>query len=154
YESWRLKGQVVYDPLIWAWDVLTFCPEHCEPFHSKCPHCSRALPSLDRRSKPGHCSKCGEWLGLSQSGSAIEGKLGLEELKWQTWITNAIGELLAPGITFASSLTRETLQAAISKWIERTASGNASRFSSIIGKPKTTVWGWQKGTRITLPDLL
>lgn len=152
YERRRATGDAVYDPLFWELEVFTICPEHGQPLQLRCPYCDRTLPILDRRSKPGHCAKCGEWLGLPSS--YIGGRdLEPEELKWQTWIAGAIGEVFAAPLD--SSLTGEAFPAAISRCIDQTAGGNVSKFASLIGRQKTTVWGWQKGNaRIALVDLL
>lgn len=154
YERRRAKGHTVYDLLIWELEVFTICREHGQPLQLRCPYCDRTLPILDRRSKPGHCSKCGEWLGLPSS--SFGGRdLEAEELDWQTWIAGAIGEVFAAAMSFASSLTRKGIPAAISRFIDQAAAGNVSKFASLIGRQKTTVWGWQKGNaRIALIDLL
>jgi hypothetical protein len=152
YERRRAKGHAVYDPLIWELEVFTICPEHGQPLQLRCPYCDRTLPILDRRSKPGHCSKCGEWLGLPSS--SFGGRdLEPEELKWQTWIAGALGEIFAAALD--SSLTGEAFPPAISRCIDQVAAGNLSKFAALIGKQKTTVWGWQKGNaRMSLIDLL
>jgi hypothetical protein len=156
YDRWRVNGDAVYDPLIWNLDVVTFCVEHCHPLHLQCPYCERTLPILDRRSKPGHCSKCGKWLGVPpQPASARDRNLGHEELKWQAWIAEAFGEIFAAEMPLDSSLARKGFPAAISRCIDQIAAGSLSKFASLIGRQKTTVWGWRRGdTRITLSDLL
>lgn len=153
YEVWRENGLAVYDPLIWELDVFTVCQQHCQPLHLRCPYCYRTLPMLDRRSKPGHCSKCRKWLGVPpQTASTSYRELGLEELRWQTWIANAIGEVFAAA---TSSLSRKGFPVAVSRCIDQAAGGNLSKFASMIGRQKTTVWGWHReDTRITLIDLL
>lgn len=156
YESWRVNGDALHDPLFWNLDVATVCAEHCRPLQLQCPYCDRTLPILDRRWKPGHCSKCGAWLGASpQSTSSRAREFEPDELNWQTWIAGGIGELFANARSLTSPIARKQLPTSISICIEQAAAGNLSRFASMIGRQKTTVWGWRRGdTRITLSDLL
>jgi hypothetical protein len=156
YGHWLKTEQTVYDPLLWSLEVVRICPQHLQPLLSRCIWCNNTLPLLDRRSRSGRCSKCGEWLG-SASGAVFPHKkpINPEELNWQLWVTNSVGDLIAAAPLLKSLPSEEKLSKTISDCIDKFAGGILSRFASMIQKKKTTVWGWQKGkTKIPLPDLL
>src|SRR5437868_1970521 len=94
YADWRQSG-VVYEPLIWTFDVVKNCLRHKERLVSCCPHCNNKLDLLAPLSQPGYCSKCWRWLGLVAKGKRPEMDLLDNELEWQRWVINNIGEMLA-----------------------------------------------------------
>lgn len=70
YHEQRTKGKVVYDKLAWTLKDVDSCVIHRVPLLTKCPHCSEKLKVLSGKSRPGFCSKCLSWLGIS--GAALE----------------------------------------------------------------------------------
>lgn len=62
-ETWRLSGQVIYEPLLWQLQVVTHCPVHSVALRSVCPKCGLSMPVLASQTLPGQCSKCQAWLG-------------------------------------------------------------------------------------------
>lgn len=156
YEHWRENKQVVYDPLLWALEAVTVCAHHLRLLQLCCPYCAQQLPLLDRRSRPGYCSKCRRWLGISSKSNLFsEERLAQEESNWQIRIVNSIEELIAAAPLLPGPPSRLILSNRISTCIDNLTKGSLSKFASLIQKPKTTVWGWQKGKmKIPLEDLL
>ncbi len=99
YEDWRRTGHVIYEPLLWALDVVTVCPIHRRPLHLQCPNpgCQKLARVLSARSRPGYCPWCGCWLGGSTSAAVPVSatKHEKEEAKWQLWIAQRVGMLIA-----------------------------------------------------------
>jgi len=62
YEDWRVAGDVVYEPLLWAIARATVCPLHRHALEEDCPHCHGPIAVYSR---PGYCSRCQQWLGDS-----------------------------------------------------------------------------------------
>ena len=73
YQEQRTTGKVIYDKLAWTLKDVDSCVIHRVPLLTKCPHCSEKLKVLSGKSRPGFCSKCLGWLGIS--GAAL-GEVG------------------------------------------------------------------------------
>ena len=61
--TWRDNGRTVYMPLLWALEVVKYCPDHRSPLQSVCSNCGRPQPLLGQCCPVGHCSHCKSWLG-------------------------------------------------------------------------------------------
>jgi len=62
---WLCTGRPVYLPLVWQLDVVLVCPMHTDcSLENICPRCRQTHFQLCRNSIPGHCPKCGAWLGI------------------------------------------------------------------------------------------
>lgn len=157
YASRRLNNEPVYDPLLWAFRCVTMCVKHNRRLRSRCRCCGTQLQWLGRRSRPGYCSKCGEWLGAEETADdqcEAGDDLSLTELEWQAYITHQLENLISASIHLPLP-TQQRVATALSVCIDRATDGNTSRFAQLIGKTKNTVWGWQHGlTRIPVDDLL
>ncbi len=154
YEDWRKAGQTVYEPLLWALEVVSVCPEHQKRLQLRCPHdnCQHLLPMLDSLSRPGYCSSCGRWLGSMTEGDQMEQELYTEgESEWSVWVCQSVGELLVAMPTMASSPRKETLVRNISALTEQVVGGNASALARLLGCSPATVRDWRSGN--VLPRL-
>lgn len=157
YQEWRAAGHVIREPLIWTLDVVTVCPRHSQPLQTECPHCHKQnFEVLEWRSRPGYCPKCGGWLGLSQSDLAANTEVwGEDELEWQTYVVNNIGELLAAAPHLLEPLPKERIQKVISAYVHQVTEGNLSAFARLIGLEQSKVDLWYKGRSVpTLGTLL
>ncbi|MCU1264550.1 MAG: DNA-binding transcriptional regulator, AcrR family [Acidobacteria bacterium] len=155
YHERRLKQEIVYEPLLWFIQSVTICPIHKCRLRTKCSKCKRALHALSRCSEPGYCSECGAWLGENTHLQQPAVGQTADELAWQSFTIETIGKLLAAGddqSTLPSSTN--SLGEALSSLMKSTGKG-LGHLAKLIGKPKTTVWGWRNNTsRILLADLL
>jgi transcriptional regulator with XRE-family HTH domain len=156
YEAWRQAGQEIYEPLLWTLLPVVACPRHRRRLQQRCPHpdCQRPLPLLGQRSRPGHCSACGRWLGRAEAGPVGAEELTEAELQAQSWVVEAVGELLegAPGL--AVRPTRPQLAPAIAVAVEEVAGGNVTGFARALGLNMGTVSQWCRGKAIPSLGLL
>lgn len=65
YWEWEQLGIEIYEPLLWSLKIVTTCPRHQLLLSCQCPHCGQVLYLLEWQSRPGYCSKCQQWLGIS-----------------------------------------------------------------------------------------
>lgn len=154
YEEWRGAGQIVYEPLLWALEVVTVCPRHNRPLQTSCPHeeCRQSLRVLDAYSRPGYCSHCGRWLG-NLEGASSETPVS-EEQTWQEWVGTSVGDLLAAAPGLVSSPGREAVAAAISTCLEQGRERSARASARRIGVSEWSVRKWQDGTQLPQLDSL
>lgn len=154
YQEWQQNGQVVYEPLFWALTVVDACPHHRQRLHSRCPYpdCGQPSPLLASRSRPGYCSRCERWLGGSSAAERVDNEVLPEnELNWQTWVVNTVGELLATAPTLPTPPQRENVAAAVSACIAQVTGGNMSALANQLPVSPVTMSAWQRGK--ALPQL-
>lgn len=120
YDAWRLAKQPVYDPLLWALQVVTLCPTHQEPLRTSCPYpdCGRTMHFLSPMARPGHCAHCGRWLGASQPEPGGGTPCPADELQWQRWVTTVVGELLMSATRLSSFPTEQTLARTLPRYLQ------------------------------------
>src|SRR5258708_31310778 len=65
YEEWRCGGQTIYDPLIWAIDVVEVCAKHKRKLLMSCPfpNCGKSFLAISPHAQIGFCPFCNRWLG-------------------------------------------------------------------------------------------
>ena len=156
YEEWRATGQVIYEPLIWALDLVTLCPCHHHLLQTCCPHCYKQLPQLAWCSRPGYCSKCGEWLGVSlQAETSNSEVLSKDEFDRQLWVIDQIGELIATAPHLSSYPSREKIKKALSAYINQSTGVSVSAFAHyLLGKSTTTLNSFYTGKSIPQLNIL
>ena len=154
YEEWRINDQPIYEPLLWTFRDVEVCPKHRRRLSHQCQFCGRRLPWLTRCAQPGYCSTCGEWLGTSFHESSTEIAIPDNELEWQIWVAKNLEEMIMAAHHLPSPPKERTAKS-ISLCINQASEGIMNRFACLIGKRKSTVWGWQHGkTQIPIDDLL
>jgi hypothetical protein len=142
YDCWDVTGQTVYEPLIWALDVVTVCPLHRCPLETQCPSCDKENWLLEWRSRPGYCTKCGKWLGAFFNA-------GLKDVdEWHLWAAYQVGNLIATAPYLPSTPFRESLKGSISKLVKLFSGGKRAAFTALLGKGAKTVDEWCLGTSI------
>ena len=156
YEDWRLREQIIYEPLLWTISSVKVCPIHQRHLCSCCPHCDQQLPLLSWRTRAGYCSNCGEWLGTNLDVELSTELLNTHvlskaELQWQTWVVEVIGELISSTPSFKLPPPKENIAKSLDLIIEIVTEGNLAAFARLLEIPKNTLWMWQQ--RKALPQL-
>jgi transcriptional regulator with XRE-family HTH domain len=135
YQERARAGGTMYDSLIWMLKSVLTCQKHREQLSHVCPHCSRHLPLLSRFYRPGHCSRCQRWLGVTNNSKAkrSDGRPApTEGLKQRLSFVDIIGELLSVSPSFTSTLTIENFRANLSQYIKDNACGSINLFSDYV----------------------
>ena len=138
YAADRLNG-VVYERLLWSLQDVTVCPKHAVLLEQRCSICGEELSPLAVRSRPGHCSACGEWLGPEVSSLVCQPGTG--EDQYQLYAATAVGELLSSENSkgrVRTSILRRNLRTCIF----RLTAGNGNAFAEITHTPRTTLRTW------------
>jgi transcriptional regulator with XRE-family HTH domain len=74
-----------------------------------------------------------------------------DELKYQVWLVDVIGELIAAAPYLSSTLPRENIAKSLRSAVDIVTEGNVAAFSRLLEMPKNTVWMWHTGK--VLPQL-
>ncbi len=154
YESWREIDEVVYDPLIWALEAVTVCPLHKISLTSSCPKCEAHLLHFASRSRPGFCTHCKEWLGLSLNTISSNNFLGTgEDAEEQLWKAKSVGELLANAPSISVPV-REQVARSLRYCVNNFGCGRVSRFASQFEVSSKRLQSWLKGERIPILETI
>ncbi|GAE33148.1 helix-turn-helix domain-containing protein [Halalkalibacter akibai] len=137
YEEDRVKGRIIYDQLIWNFQLVGTCLKHKSPLKNICVHCGQFVSVINRKSVPGTCSKCGQWLGTINSLTYPESYKD-ESLK----NVSLIGELLAEKKnTFSIASPKESINFYVSSIFD----GSVTEAARCLKVPKSTFTLWMTG---------
>ena len=150
YEQWREEDQIIYQPLLWALEVIQVCPRHGLLLQLRCPYadCGQALSALAPRSQIGFCPHCERWVGNPLSDEGNPQRPGVQEHEWQQWAAAAIGELLAAAPDFPASPHQELIAAAITTHVQTVLGGNFSALARLLRVHRRTAWEWGRGQQV------
>src|SRR5262249_2902314 len=56
--DWRDAGRITYMPLLWALEVVKYCPEHRCALQLVCSFCGKPQPLLGQCCPVGYCARC------------------------------------------------------------------------------------------------
>jgi transcriptional regulator with XRE-family HTH domain len=136
YEEWQRDGKVIYEPLLWALNVITVCPVHHIPLQEYCPECQQPLRLLPRLPYHGYCPHCHCWLGAPLEHAAVEQSV----TQTSVWIANVVGEMLAATPGLSAPLRRQCLVTTIATARDHLAGGNLTELSRQIGVDRTALY--------------
>ncbi|MBP3972479.1 TniQ family protein [Bacillus sp. WL1] len=92
-EMFNIHGEV-YDPLIWCFEQVHFCPKHNRLLLTQCPYIDcQSIQRVFNRYSNVYCQKCNRWLGASEAAHT-KIQMVQKEKEWQSWINQNIEELL------------------------------------------------------------
>ncbi len=127
YEDWRRADGPIYEPLLWTIRSAAICPRHEQPFEDVCPHCGEAMLPLGAYTRPGHCSRCLQWLGSIGTSKSTRGFGVNEESSVGFWRTNTVAGLLAAAPALTSP--GDTFKTRFRNCVETVAEGNVFAFA-------------------------
>jgi hypothetical protein len=153
----KAGARPVYEPLLWTLKPVTLCPLHQQPLSFVCPSCKVQNGVLDPRTRPGYCSKCGQWLAPLPIATVLPDNrvLNNDDLRWGDWVAKVLGEILAaaPRLSFAPS--RDVIAQMIHFCVEHISDGNTSEFARELEVGRGDVMKWQLGKALPkFPSLL
>lgn len=153
YEECYQAGEPIYDPLLWALSVTTACPKHKRILMHRCIHCNKQIPLLPRNIRPGFCPTCKLWLGITgKNFSSQDRPLDDDHLRWQTWVYDHLGTLLASAPQSFSLFRREAISNLIFTCVQKWARGDLNAFvHQFRSFNNRTMKSWMNGQ--TLPEL-
>lgn len=152
YDNWDNFGLPIYEPLFWSLSVVTICPLHQQVLLQQCPNCGRSLYPLEWNSRPGYCSRCQQWLGISSTETTSSSDaLTTVDWEWQTFVVHSVGEILAAAPKLPRTPARENLATGIDLCIKSATDGNARAFADLICLSNSVPGEWR--TAQALPQL-
>jgi hypothetical protein len=150
YEQWRLRDLEIYEPLLWMLETVSICPLHHRPLTTFCPRCGREPYVVSSRSRPGHCSCCGQWLGVKDVSLSTETGGSNEPRS----VAEQVATLLARSATIERPSSGETMRTNLQSCVDDLAGGNESLFTRAVGIHQKTVDAWRAGRVLPALDSL
>jgi transcriptional regulator with XRE-family HTH domain len=111
------------------------------------------MAPLSQRSRPGYCSNCGEWLGLT-TPTAAKGIRDGEDLEKAIWIANAVGEVVANTPYLPTEPSGENIVQMLNACQTSVVGGKSIDLAQKIGRPKSGVSQWLQGKHIPHVDII
>jgi len=143
YQEWRAGDLEIYEPLLWMLAAVSTCPLHQQLLTTICPHCGREPHVISCRSRPGHCSRCGRWLG-AEDGQLTNASQAADFNSARS-IAEAVGTLLARAPTMDRPPSVETLRINLQGCLDDLAEGNESLFGRAVEMNQKTLEAWLAG---------
>lgn len=143
YEQWRQAGQTLYTPLLWALNPVQICLHHQQPLCGRCPYpdCQRQLRLINSKVKLGYCPACKRWLGGGASPSnPVDGST--REGRWQVWLTNQVGQLLAGAATLATCPEQAILAVNLKNSLDTAEPTSTQGLARELGMSASPLFGW------------
>jgi len=150
FEQWRVNGQTVYEPLLWAIKVSSHCRVHQQPLSHSCHRCKRQLSPLGVFSRPGYCERCGCWLGASYVDED-RSKFISTDGEDQTWSSRQVEGLLSMLPRVDPTAVRESLRGSLIAYLGHISNGNILALAEYIHCPRSILQNWLDGA--TVPRL-
>lgn len=147
--TWRDSGRTVYMPLLWALEVVKYCPDHRYPLQSVCSNCGRPQPLLGQCCPVGHCSHCKSWLGAEANPhqSAHYSLLPPESPEWEIWVAHQVKDFIGAGFYSSDLLTRRQLSDLIRAATDAEGLAGICR---LLGVCASSVVEWRVGRKLPL----
>ncbi|MBD3884299.1 helix-turn-helix domain-containing protein [Phormidium tenue FACHB-886] len=142
YSEWSTNSQIIYEPLLWALELVTICPVHHKKLITYCPYCNEESFPLRYFSRPGYCSNCKKWLGKEDEEQKTALDLTPKELKWGIFIAENIGKLLEIIASDAVITTGNELSKRVLTLVNQVTHGNILKFSRMTGVPQGVLHHW------------
>ncbi|MGC2236911.1 MAG: TniQ family protein [Pyrinomonadaceae bacterium] len=93
YEDKESSG-IVYEHLLWAIKFVIVCVKHKLPLISICPFCNKESSVLTPKARPGHCYRCGRWLGAKFETTICDSPAQTINYETELQVSSIVGELL------------------------------------------------------------
>ena len=153
FEEWKVKGKPIYEPLLWALKETEVCPNHFVPLAMECPKCKKPHGPVAWYSKPGYCSRCGNWLGANafkQYGQSSDVSSAVAE--WNRFKSLGVGHLVAVRPEQITPEAAGMFSHNIRLLRDHVFKENASEFERTVHHCRITLKKWAAGEQ--LPQLL
>ncbi len=146
--EWQTAGDPIYEPLLWNVTAVSICLRHRRALIEACPHpdCGATLPVLASRFRPGYCSKCSGWLGVTTDHS--DSSWTTEQWQWHVWVAEAIGELISHNVDLKTAPHLGNIPGLIAASRKQAANGSTQNLAERLQLSRRTVNAWRSGAQI------
>ena len=136
-------------PLLWALEIVKYCPDHRSPLQLVCPYCERPQPLLGQCYPIGYCTRCKKWLGAEETVNR-GGEYSLlrsETPDWEVWAANQVRDMIRAGFDKPALQTRQNLSQLL--WVATDREGLSS-FARTLGVSTNGITAWRSGRKLPM----
>jgi DNA-binding phage protein len=91
--EWREKGETIYQPLCWMFQIVTICSLHQNFLLDRCPSCQKRQTTITANTTElGQCVHCKAWLGTGIHNPPKQAQDDVLVV-WQSWVMSVLKEL-------------------------------------------------------------
>jgi len=148
--SWRDSRKNIYMPLLWALEVVKYCPDHHCPLQLICSFCGKPQPLLGQCCPVGYCTRCKKWLGVEgmiRTQDVPYSLLPPESPDWEVWVADQVKDLIRAAFDSPTLLSRAQLSRLL---CAATDAEGLSGVSRILGVSPTSVNEWRSGNKLPM----
>lgn len=149
----KANGEIVYEHLLWMQKHVQMCLIHLIPLSINCPHCGRKLRPLADNSRVGHCSSCGNWLGVNKREKR-QGSPSIGVTEEQFWEAEQVANLIARAPSLSTDPAKKSLLTALWKCVDECAGDYIPGFARYFGISHITVRSWRRNNSVPRFDFL
>ncbi|HEU5378831.1 MAG TPA: TniQ family protein [Ktedonobacteraceae bacterium] len=155
YQIWHQEAeQAIYKPLLWTLNGVDLCLRHQQPLVTVCPHCHISPAVLSPHARPGYCSHCTRWLGVTGTeGNDTAYSSNANQWQQQYWKTKAVGELLAGASAIPSPPSKSQVAKMLGCCIDKYTPGNPNLLARILGFHPQYMWSYLNKGRVPSFDM-
>ncbi len=100
--------------------------------------------------RPGYCYHCDYWLGTNAE-PILSNTQTEDEMEWQRWIIEAVGDLLAATPTLPRTPQRSQFADCVASYLQHVFDGNVSAFARKLCISRRTIRDWKREEQV--PEL-
>ncbi|MFC5734018.1 TniQ family protein [Cytobacillus gottheilii] len=127
----------IYERLVWNFQLVEVCSKHNQHLSFICPYCDKTNPILSRKSRPGYCSICENWLGEKlQTGNQ------LIEMQQKDIFIRLINDLLSKNHVIEDKPNRSLISESLNFYLKECFEDSNSLMCRDLNVPKSTLKGW------------
>jgi transcriptional regulator with XRE-family HTH domain len=146
--EWQAARRPIYEPLLWNVSAVSLCVRHRRVLAESCPHpdCGSTLPVLSSHFRPGYCSRCSGWLGITSDRS--DPSWTTQQWQWHIRAAEAIGELISHNGDWRTEPHLGNLPDLIAMARAQTANGSIQKLAESLQLSRRTMNVWRSGRQI------
>jgi len=147
FAEWQTEGRPIYEPLLWNVRAVSLCLRHQRVLLESCPYpdCRATLPVLASLFRPGYCSKCSRWLGISNPHQI---SWTTEQRQWHVWATETVGELVSHNMDLMAAPHLGNVSGLIVASRRQAAFGTTQNLAERLRLSRRTLNAWRSGKQI------
>lgn len=154
YEEWRKAEEPIYQPLLWALEVIKVCPLHRVQLQVRCPFsdCRKSFTFLASRAQVGYCPYCQRWLAPTPVYEIKDQEPSVIEQEWQNWVGKVVGEMLAVTPRLPVVPCQDAFATIITSQLRHVFKGKITALARAFQVHRRTALDWMRGQQV--PQLL
>ncbi|WP_042142799.1 helix-turn-helix domain-containing protein [Paucisalibacillus sp. EB02] len=140
-EEMKMKGEGVYEPLIWYIRGIQNCDIHKVKLENSCPKCGKKLQFMHKNLIIGHCQYCFAWLGDATKFDSINLST------FESFLIDSFKEMISNSQKLDVFPTNQKIGSVLKKIMDDNNFSSIRQFSDFLGVNRAVVPEWINNKR-------